>query len=720
MSERPSALPLEGLNDAQRAAVFHDRGPLLVLAGAGSGKTRVVTTRIARLLLQGEAPRSILALTFTNKAAKEMKERLILIAGRPLARGVVVSTFHSLCARLLRRDAHRIELSNSFSILDEGDQLAQLQRVARAAGLKLQEKEPRMVLSRIGLWKNMGLRTSEPAPLESLGGDPISLLAARLWQPYAAHLRALAGLDFDDLMLCARELLEKTPDVRKRYQALFRWVHIDEYQDTNALQLEITKMLVGAERNICVVGDDDQAIYAFRGGDIENILSFDTQFPKADGTPCDVVKLEDNYRSTGLILQAANAVIGKNKGRRDKTLRSTLGDGRPVEIVAAEDGDAEADTVSARIFAAVFDKERPQPAEHIAILYRAAPQSRLFEEGLRLRGVPYRVVGGMEFFARREVKDTIAYLCCIARPDDELAFRRAVNLPARGLGDKTVERILQAARSANMHVVDFAARALDLAPGTLPLKPAQLSTLAHFARPLVDARAQVARAERDPEGDVAGVARAAIDEAGLAALVDGEMDLTARERLLDSIEEVIDALAAFVDRLRDAAETPDLEDSRVVSDGEDRGALDAFLDRVTLDDEERDRDKDKDEKRDKKGKVQLMSLHASKGLEFPTVYLVGLEEGLLPHRRVLEESGARGIEEERRLAYVGITRAQRTLVCSWAKTRRRRHEMIARRRSRFLEDVPAACLAPSAPEPVIPEDPAAAFFAAMKSKLGGP
>jgi superfamily I DNA/RNA helicase len=258
-----------------------------------------------------------------------------------------------------------------------------------------------------------------------------------------------------------------------------------------------------------------------------------------------------------------------------------------------------------------------------------------------------------------------------------------------------------------------------LPPGTLPLKPVQLDTLVNFARPLVDARPRIAAAERDPEGDVAGVARAAIDEAGLEALADLETDVAARQRLLECIEEVIDALAAFVDRLRDADEAPDLAESRVAHEGavESRGPLDAFLDRVALDDEERDKDKDKDKDKKNKGKVQLMSLHASKGLEFPTIFLVGLEEGLLPHRRVLEESGARGVEEERRLAYVGITRAQRTLVCTWAKARRKRHEIVARRRSRFLDDIPEGCLAPAPPPEVIPDDPAAAFFAAMKAKL---
>ncbi len=694
-----------GLNDAQRTAVFHDGGPLLVLAGAGSGKTRVVTTRIARLLLQGESPRAILAVTFTNKAAKEMKARLMAMAGKHLARGVWVSTFHSLCARVLRKDAHRIGLSTSFAILDEGDQLAQLNRAAKAQGLKLTEKEPRQVLQKIGLWKNQGKRRD--LDVGEVGGDPVALLAATLWKPYASHLRALSALDFDDLLLYARELLETVPDVKKRYQALFRHVHIDEYQDTNPIQLDIVKLLVGPQRNICVVGDDDQAIYAFRGADLENILAFDQVW-----SPCVVVKLEQNYRSTSLILDAANAVIKKNRVRKDKTLYSALGTGRPLEILACDDGDTEAEIVGARIFDLVMKQQLP--GEQVAILYRSAPQSRLFEEALRLRGVPYRVVGGMEFFQRREVKDTIAYLTCIARPDEEIAFRRAIATPSRGIGEKTVERLMLGAKDAGRAIVDFCA---DGAPG-VALKDKQHDALVEFARPLVDVRSAVQASYFDPDGDMALVVRQAIDRAGLAQLVEEETELTARERLTDCIEEVVDALAAFVDRLKDAAESPDLEESRALADDPTLTPLERFLDRVALDDDkDDDKHNDKNEQRRAKGKVQLMSLHASKGLEFPVVFLVGLEEGLLPHRRVLQDSGEHGVEEERRLAYVGITRAQRVLVCSHAKLRRKRHEMIGRRRCRFLDDIPAACVEAPAATVVIPDDPAAAFFDAMRARF---
>ncbi|OGQ17860.1 MAG: hypothetical protein A2138_06645, partial [Deltaproteobacteria bacterium RBG_16_71_12] len=666
----------DGLNPAQRVAVMHDRGPLLVLAGAGTGKTRVVTTRIARLLRQGEAPRSILAVTFTNKAAREMKARLVGLAGRA-ARGVWVSTFHSLCARLLRKDAHQLGLSNAFAILDEGDQQAQLVRVARAVGMKLDEaapgvpasRLPRLVLGRIGLWKNQGVRPTEDPPAQH---DEVGTAARALWRPYAAHLRSMSALDFDDLLLCTRELLETVAEVRARYQRQFRWLHIDEYQDTNPLQLDITRLVCGPEQNLCVVGDDDQAIYAFRGADLENILAFDRQF-----TPCTVVKLEDNYRSTALILDAANAVIAKNRARRDKTLRSGLGDGAPLSLVAAEDGEAEAEQVAARIFDLVVRDHRP--ADSIALLYRAAPQSRLFEEALRLRGVPYRVVGGMEFFARKEVKDALAYLACVARPDDEIAFRRAVTAPARKIGDVAVGRIVAAARARGRPIVEYAAQGAPDAE----LKDDQRAALCAFAGPLVAARTPIEAAADDPGGDAALLAHRVVLDAGMARLFAAEPELATRQRMQESVEEVMNAFAVFVERRRDAAQAPDLAEGRPEEEG--AGALAAFLDRVRLDDEEDQRDDDDEEKQQGKGKVQLMSLHASKGLEFPVVFVVGMEEGLLPHRRVVEESGERGVEEERRLCYVGFTRAQRSLVCSFAKTRRRRHELLARRRSRFLD-----------------------------------
>ncbi|MFZ9887894.1 MAG: ATP-dependent helicase, partial [Myxococcota bacterium] len=411
------SVALHTLNEPQRRAVLHDGGPLLVLAGAGSGKTRVVTMRIARLLGEGVPARSLLAVTFTNKAAKEMRERVFDLVGKQKARGIVISTFHSLCARILRRDAGAIGVSPNFQILDTSDQLAQLSRVAKELDVHLDELQPRAVLGRIGLFKNLGYRPTDTITR----GDVLSQVAARLYGPYAKHLRDLSAVDFDDLLLLTRELFETAPGVVRRYQEQFLHVMIDEYQDTNPLQVDLVRYLVGPHKNICVVGDDDQAIYGFRGADIENILSFDRQF-----APCTVVKLEQNYRSTGAILDLANAVIEKNPGRHGKTLFSALGAGdRPV-LMGATDGDGEAEWVAKEC--ATLLAQKRYTADDMAILYRAGPQSRLFEEHLRLMGVPYRVIGGQEFFERREVKDILAYLTLIARPHTELALRRVVNL----------------------------------------------------------------------------------------------------------------------------------------------------------------------------------------------------------------------------------------------------------------------------------------------------
>ncbi|HEY1098146.1 MAG TPA: 3'-5' exonuclease, partial [Myxococcota bacterium] len=620
----------------------------------------------------------------------------------------------SLCSKLLRRDAHRIGLSPSFAILDEGDQRGQLLQVARSMEIQLGDKEPKLVLSRIGYWKNQGFRT-DVHPLEDQSEthrarvgrvDDIAMLAARLWIPYASHLRALSAVDFDDLLLYARELLENVPDVRKRYQALFRWLHIDEYQDTNPLQLDIVAQLCGPHRNLVVVGDDDQAIYSFRGADVENILGFDRTF-----APCTVVKLEENYRSTGNILAAANAVIRTNTHRRDKTLFTSGGNGAPVELLGMADGEAEADAVGARIAQLVDDKKIPP--DHIAILYRSSPQSRLFEEQLRMRSIPYRVVGGMEFFQRKEVKDTLALMSCIARPDEEISFRRVVNLPSRGLGEKAVGTFIAWAREQKLPLIDAAAVAERTG-----LKPAQEATLRAFAAPLLAARPKVLTETWNEDADVAGTVRFALMRACIQAVVDDEPELEKKERWKDTVDEVCDAFAAFVDKLREAHGAPDLEESGVVLGeiGPD-GPLATFLDRLALD-EDKDDDDDKDDEKKAKGKVQMMSLHASKGLEFPHVFLVGLEEGLLPHRRVLEESGNAGIEEERRLCYVGITRARQVLVISHALTRRKRHELIQRRRSRFMDDVPPEALGIEPTPEGPPVDPAVAFFAKMRAKLG--
>lgn len=699
-------LPIDSLNPPQRAAVLHPSGPLLVLAGAGSGKTRVVTMRLARLLMEGHPGRSLLAVTFTNKAAKEMKERLIELVGKAKARGVVVSTFHALCARLLRKDAHRIGLSPSFAIMDASDQMTQLLRVAKELNVEMEEKLPRAVLARIGRFKNDGLLPQQvQCPSDEIGG-----LAYQLYGPYQAHLRSLQAVDFDDLLLLARELLTHAHDVKDRYQHLFQHVLIDEYQDTNPLQFDLVRLLVGSHRNLCVVGDDDQAIYGFRGASVENILSFDQHF-----SPCTVVKLEQNYRSTQMILDAANQVIEKNPLRKEKTLFSALGPGEPGRIVACDSGELEAQYVAQDISRRIALKEIAP--EQTAILYRANPQSRLFEEHLRLEGLPYHVVGGQEFFERREVKDALAYLTLIARPNDELAFRRVVNLPARGLGAVAVNRILESAGNAGEDVIAHGTRG---APGA-QLKPAQKDALENFCHPLRLANQRVY--SDNEETDLPSICEQAMLRAGVEDMLHREKDLKIREKIQDALEELITAFSGFLERVRDAQESPDLAESWLLTENASQDPLSAFLDRIALDEEQREKDKQKDDNQKdekKKGKITLMTFHASKGLEFPCVYFVGFEEGLMPHRRVIEE-GAEGVHEERRLCYVGITRAQRYLTFTWATARRRRKEMVKRQLSRFADDLPETLVPRQTPVQDLSEDEekavAADFFAQMRDKL---
>jgi DNA helicase II / ATP-dependent DNA helicase PcrA len=671
------------LNAPQQSAVVHKDGPLLVLAGAGTGKTRVVTMRMARLLRGGEHPKSILAVTFTNKAALEMKHRLLQLAG-VRARGVWVSTFHALCARLLRRDGHRIGLSPSFAILDESDQRAQLLHVARALSLTLSDKEPRVLLQRIGTLKNLGLRSGDVVPVTN---DPITATAARIYPYYLSHCRSLQAVDFDDLLLLCRELLEKTDDVRRRYQSLFRFLHVDEFQDTNPLQLDIIRLLCGAHDNLCVVGDDDQAIYAFRGANVDNILQFDQQFASS-ARQCTVVTLEENYRSTAAILACANHVIEKNTKRRAKKLFTSGAAGEPVHVVQVADGDAEAESVGDRI--AGWLKAAEVKPDDVAVLYRSAPQSRSIEEALRVRGVPYRVVGGMSFFERRDVKDVLAYIACIAG-DAELAFRRAISTPSRGIGEKTVARIVAAAAQNPAGLLSHCAS------GDVQLPPERIARLTSMARPLIAFRTRWPALLKNDDADIAGELQTCLRTAGFGERI-AAADLEEQQQLQDTLDEVIDAFAAFVDRYRAAREAPDLDESIVIlAEVNDGNLLQTFLDKMSLREDDKDDDPDKH-----KNKVTLMSLHASKGLEYERVCLIGCEEGFLPHRRALEE-GPHGVEEERRLAYVGVTRARKLL---------RRHEWIARTPSRFILDFPSTAVADAQPDDT--SNPAAAFFAQMK------
>jgi superfamily I DNA/RNA helicase len=694
------------LNPAQRRAVTHEKGPLLVLAGAGSGKTRVITMRIARLLKKGVHPRAIVALTFTNKAAREMRQRVRALVGPERSRGVTLSTFHSLCVRMLRADGHRIGLDNGFVILDTGDQSAQLVRCCRENGIDLGDTPPRAILSRLSVWKNQGLLAEDVKGVGASDDDPLGHRAALAYPAFAAHLKQLNAVDFDDLLLFTRQLLSEISDVKKRYQARFLHLMVDEYQDTNPIQLDLIRLLVGPHRNLCVVGDDDQAIYGFRGADVNNILGFEASF-----SPCKQVTLEDNYRSTQHILSAAHGVIQDNPGRRPKKLRSHRGQGLPSFLCPCPDGLEEARFVASKIRSLTTEKDF-SPGD-VALLYRANPQSRAFEEELRIAGVPYRVVGGQEFYQRKEVKDVIAYLTLIAHPSDELAFRRVVNLPARGIGATTVGRLVAWARAEGHSLLETCVHE----DGVAPFKSGVKKALRTFAEPLLRAQGVLAHAvPRDPMA----LCAEAIADAGYGLAMRSTTGREEQARMKESLDEVLSAFAAWVERLADAAENPDLDESHLVNP--DGNPLATFLDRLALDEEERNKEKEREKEEDKSpDRVTLMSLHASKGLEFPVVFLVGMEEGLLPHRRVLEESGEAGVVEERRLCYVGMTRAQTQLFMTRAQKRRRRNRIFDRAPSRFLGDIPESHAQVLNPWARLSEEDqakeAADSFAALRSRL---
>ena len=628
---------LAGLNPQQRDAVLAVIGPVLILAGAGSGKTRVITHRVAHLVLdRGVDSSGILAVTFTNKAAEQMKARAeTLLAGRPLH--AWVSTFHSFCVRLLRREAAAAGLSPGFLIYDEDDQVAAVRQAMRELDLSEKLHPPRRVLARISAGKNTGRPEGDGYPAD---------LTRRVAERYHEVLRAAGALDFDDLLLRAVRLLDGNAGVRRAWQERFPYLLVDEYQDTNRTQYELVRLLAGPEGNLTVVGDEDQSIYSWRGADISNILDFEHDFPGAR-----VFRLEENYRSSQTILDAAGGLVSRNLRRKGKTLRAVKGAGDPVKVHEAVDEFQEAAWVTERI-AALRAKGR------VAVLFRMNAQSRLVEEGLLRLRLPYLVVGGVGFYERKEVKDVLAYLRLVLNPRDAVAFRRVVNVPPRGIGAKTVEEIDRGAAAGGVSPWDAAGRLVDEAD--LPARA--LVPLRQF-RETVDTLRQ--------EGLGAGPSAGGSPSPGLRGLIERVLELTgygaalAREDSQESqerLENLAELLAAAVD-YETREETPTLA---------------GFLDRAALL-SETDRLRDD-------VPVLLMTLHAAKGLEFESVFLVGLEEGLLPHSRSL--AGEEALEEERRLCYVGMTRAMESLHLSWARSR----QVFGQRRltepSRFLAEIP--------------------------------
>ncbi|MCU0987263.1 MAG: UvrD-helicase domain-containing protein [Acetobacteraceae bacterium] len=627
---------LARLNPEQREAVETLEGPLLVLAGAGTGKTRVLTARFAHLLLTGRAaPGEVLAVTFTNKAAREMRERIAAMIGRPVE-GLWLGTFHALCVRMLRRHAERVGLRSNFTILDTDDQLRLLKQVMEAANIDQKRWPPQGLMAMIQRWKDRGLAPAAVTPAED--SDFAGGRARALYADYQARLASLNAADFGDLLLHVVTLLQREPEVLAEYHRRFRYLLVDEYQDTNTVQYLWLRLLAQKHRNICCVGDDDQSIYSWRGAEVENILRFERDFPGAA-----IIRLERNYRSTRPILGAAAALIAQNEGRLGKTLRPGREDaeGEKVEVHALWDSEEEARMVGARIEAL---RREGHALSEVAVLVRTGAQTRAFEERMITLGIPYRVVGGLRFYERAEIRDAMAYLRLLTQPSDDLAFERIVNTPRRGVGDTALRAIHAAARERGLPL-SLAAEALV---GTDVMKGKARPALAQFFRDLSRWRAMLGR-----DGHVA-TAAAMLDESGYTDMWRNDPSPEAPGRL-DNLRELIRALADF--------ET-----------------LEGFLEHVSLvmeNDEAAEADR-----------VTLMTLHAAKGLEFDTVFLPGWEEGLFPNQRALDEGGTKSLEEERRLAYVGLTRARRRAIVSWAANRRIYANWQSSIPSRFVSELP--------------------------------
>lgn len=638
---------LEGLNPEQRVAVTHGEGPLLVLAGAGSGKTRMLTHRIAHLIASGLVrPHEILAVTFTNRAAREMRERVEELLGAS-AQGVWVSTFHSACVRILRREIGHLGYEPSFVIWDDTDSLSAVKRVLRTLQLSDRVFPPRAIRSQIDRFKNRGWLPAEVAATGTLESERIS----DIYQRYQTELRRANALDFGDLLLLTVRLFENHPSVLEFYQR--RWSHIlvDEYQDTNPIQYRLLRLLAEGHRNLCVVGDEDQSIYRFREADIRNILDFEKDFPGAE-----VVRLERNYRSTQAILDAATAVVENNHSRLGKKLVACREGGEKILFYEGSDERAEAAWVVAQILQA---RERSRRLDELAIFYRTHAQSRPFEEELLKYDLPYVVVGGTRFYDRAEVKDALAYLRVMRNPDDTESLLRAINRPPRGIGRTTVDRLLVFANELDASLWGACGRS------------AEVSTLGRAAKHKVADFVEIIeelRAMGDGDG-VADLLARALERSGYLRMLEQDDSIEAEGRL-ENLRELLAAAAEF-ERLN--RETPPEAEDDV------RTLVDLFLESVTLL-SEADRVDPSEER------LPLMTAHVAKGLEFPVVFVVGLEEGLFPHFASLDDPAA--IEEERRLCYVAMTRAKDQLCLSHATLRRIYGSVRFNPPSRFLDEIP--------------------------------
>ena len=636
------------LNKPQKEAVFHTEGPLLILAGAGSGKTRVLTHRIAYLIEEkGVNPWNILAITFTNKAAEEMRQRVDSLVGIG-AESIWVSTFHSMCVRILRRYIDRLGYDNRFTIYDTDDQKTLMKEVCRKTDIDTKRFKERMLLSVISSAKNEMIL---PEEFElNAGGDFVQLKIAKVYKEYEAQMRANNALDFDDLLVKTVQLLETQPDVRENYQERFRYIMVDEYQDTNTVQFRLVSLLAGKYRNLCVVGDDDQSIYKFRGANIRNILDFEKEFSDAK-----VIKLEQNYRSVGNVLEVANSVIRNNKGRKEKTLWTDNEKGEKIRLRQFDTAYDEAQFIAEDI-----KDETAQGANYSdhAVLYRTNAQSRLLEEKFVAMNIPYKIVGGINFYSRREIKDVLSYLKTIDNGKDDLAVRRIINVPKRGIGLTTINRIQESAAARGIGFYG-ALSAPDLIPGI----GRSASKLDSFAALIEYFKG------RSEESGVTDLLTEVIEKTGYTESLEAD-DPEELEARVQNIDELVSKAAVYEESCSDRGERP---------------TLSGFLEEVAL-------VADIDSVAEDRDYVILMTLHSAKGLEFPHVYLAGMEDGLFPSYMSISGDDPEELEEERRLCYVGVTRAEEKLTLTCARMRLVRGERQYNSMSRFIKEMPSALI----------------------------
>jgi DNA helicase-2/ATP-dependent DNA helicase PcrA len=634
---------LQQLNEPQRQAVTKTEGPIVVIAGAGSGKTRVITYRVAYLIgAKGVSPRNILAVTFTNKAAGEMRARIHRLLGATDLESWI-STFHSMCSRILRREAERLGYTRSFAIYDESDQTMVVKQCMRNLNLPERDFRPSAILSRISLAKN---NLQSPESFEGTAIDYFAEAVARVYRKYQKLLLENNAMDFDDLLNNTLKVFLEHPDCIDKYRSFFRYVLVDEFQDTNRVQYELVREIAREHRNLCVVGDDDQSIYSWRGANIENLFDLQKDFPEAT-----TVFLEENYRSTQVILDAANAVIRHNDRRKPKKLWTQNERGEKVEWYVAFNERDEARYIVERIVG-LKSKDAELSLNDFAVFYRTNAQSRVLEDEFRSSRIPYTVVGSVRFYERKEVKDVLAYLKLAANPSDSVGLKRIINMPPRGIGAATIEKAEKFAADSGILLFDAIGRPSEI-PGLRKATCKSLKDFHGYISRLIEEKNDVAAAD---------LLQNVMNDSGYAQMLRQDQTFEAQARL-ENLDELVSAAAEIGESLGDAS-------------------LDAFLENVSL----QSTIDDWDEMRET---VTLMTLHLAKGLEFPVVFMAGMEEGLLPHANTLAD---KGLEEERRLCYVGLTRARKRVILTSADMRRLRGNVLVHAVSRFIDEIPASLM----------------------------